>query len=382
MTNVYAPPVRASIFDSLIYTVIEPDHTGDPDTYPNYKFIADIYISDVMVARLKKVPNPDTGVGVFDVSSIVRAYASILFNPNINAATVNVQSILPVSLQVKFGEEYGYVEYYDVTWSGINILFNHYNKQLKDGLLTMLDNFINTQASNMPYDLYTLNNSKYMFSTYFAASTATRTVTVNTSDGSSETFDFSAVENTLHVINFAPAFLNSLSPGLITAATQWYTVQIGDRTRRVNLICEPRFDIYTLHFMTQYGGFETRLFSKVSRNTIDITRKSFGQLDYIVDSSGNINMYNSNNVYVENQVNYYTQFSEKLSLNTDILNDAEYQWLSELVVSPLIYIENGDYFIPVTLTATNYENKKIVNDGLTALNITIEFNKALNSQTR
>jgi hypothetical protein len=111
-------------------------------------------------------------------------------------------------------------------------------------------------------------------------------------------------------------------------------------------------------------------------------RKVFNSLDYAVDSSGVVSYYNGNNVYYENNYNYSSQFNQKLLLNSDILSDGEYAWLADLVVSPLIYIENGIYFIPCGLTGTNYESKKYVNDNLTNLTITVDYGKTLNAQFR
>jgi hypothetical protein len=66
----------------------------------------------------------------------------------------------------------------------------------------------------------------------------------------------------------------------------------------------------------------------------------------------------------------------------DYPTDGEYQWLSELILSPQIYAElDGDYY-PVTIKNTNYEyNQNIVN-GLKTLDLEIELNQTRYAFTR
>jgi hypothetical protein len=120
----------------------------------------------------------------------------------------------------------------------------------------------------------------------------------------------------------------------------------------------------------------------VSRRTIDIEKKSYTQKGYSMDASGVISFKNSNNVYNEQKSTYSSTFSEKLKLTTDFLTDTEYTWLSELVLSPLVYIEEDGYFLPVTIGQNNYEFKKRVNDKLTPLAIEIEYGGTYNAQYR
>jgi hypothetical protein len=69
-------------------------------------------------------------------------------------------------------------------------------------------------------------------------------------------------------------------------------------------------------------------------------------------------------------------------LNSDLLPDAEYIWLEELILSPLAYIQIDDYFYPIKITDNNYEPKKHVNDDLTNLTLNIEFGDRFNTQYR
>jgi hypothetical protein len=187
----------------------------------------------------------------------------------------------------------------------------------------------------------------------------------------------------LQVLNVSPGLINTLTPGFIDSATEYYTVQIGLTSLfRFDLACEARYEVYRVHFLNKFGGFETRNFSKVSRNKIEINKSSFGKLPYTIDASGNVVYYNSNNVYNETTSVYASQYGEGLTLNTDILTDDEYTWLGDLILSPLVYVEREGYFLPANITDTNYEFKKQVNDKLTNLTIEIKFGDQFNAQYR
>jgi hypothetical protein len=95
-----------------------------------------------------------------------------------------------------------------------------------------------------------------------------------------------------------------------------------------------------------------------------------------------VHYWNSGNVYNETEYVYATQYSEKMQLNSDLLTDADYIWLYDLMVSPQVYIFINGYFIPCVITDNNYEVKKRINDDLTNLTINIEFGKNLNAQFR
>jgi hypothetical protein len=226
MTIQFAPGSFASVHDDLIYTVAEPAHTSDPVTYPNYKFIADIYINTVFIGRLKKVPDPVNNIGVFDVSQIVRSYVMSSFNPDQSSVTVVQQKFAPVDVQIKFGEEYSFTEYFNIVTDSTRHYYNHYNKQLV-GSSSALTAFQNKVVSNRPDQIYVLSNSANSYLSYFATNTTGVNVLVTTSDGNSHTFAFTPVANNIHVLNIAPGWLNNLNPGLITGNTKSYTIQIG-----------------------------------------------------------------------------------------------------------------------------------------------------------
>lgn len=380
------PPLNSSVHGDLIYTVAYPERTSDPVTYPNFKFIADVWVNGVLVATIRKVPNPANNIGVFNIGQVVRNYMATVFNPT--ASVIVAQQLgspqFYLSVQVKFGEEYAYNSTYDVEIDSTRLFFNNYNGRLV-GISSSLAPLTNKVASNRPLTgNQTMLSSAYNFIPYFPILGSAVSFVVTPSGGGtvySTTFTPSAAY-VLQILNVAPGALNAVAPGTINASTQSYTVQIGSQTYKFDVVCEALYAVHMVHFLNKYGGFESKLFTKVSRTNYDIQRKDFGKLNYTVDAAGVVSYFNSNKVYNESRSNYSNQFKEKLMLNSDLITDEEYLWLSDLIFSPMVYVEDGGYFFPVVITDNSYEPKKQVNDDLTNLVINVEFGQQLNAQYR
>jgi hypothetical protein len=383
MTIQSTPPSYASVHADLLYVVAEPAKTADPVAYPNYKYICDVYVGGVLAARLKRVPDPTYKLGVFNIGAVVRNYMTSLFNPT--GALVSQVAGEPnfyLSVLVKFGEEYAYTSYYNRLSDTTRQFYNHYDRGTANGVSDLFY-FTNRLATNAPGTLEVLQTSSFCFINYFVSGPSPVPISIVSSTGGVYHGTFGPVNgNNLTTLNIAPTVLNALSPGLITPGTQSYTVTVGSQVVRVNIVCEPIFNAYTVHFMNQYGGFETKLFSKVSRLTVNVEKKDFERLPYMVSAAGAVSYKSPNNVYYEKTYTYASQFSEKLVLNSDLLTDAEYAWLYDLVVSPLVFLQLGNEFIPVKLTDTNYESRRVANDGLTNLTINIDLGRTLNAQYR
>jgi len=384
LTINYTPPIYSSIHGDLIYTVADADKVADPTTYANFKFIGDIYIGGNLIARLKRVPDPVTGIGVFNVASIVRAYLSSAFNPTpgILIAQAFGEGEFYVNVDMHFGEEWNYTPVYNILGDTPRSFVNSYNGRFISGTSLLAANNQKV-TSNRPTTGYAFLNSSFLFIPYFQYTGGAVSFSVAPSGGGSAfSTSFTPTLVDMNLLNVSPIALNALHAGCITAATTSYAVTIGSQTYIIKLFCEPIYQPYTIHFLNQYGGFDSKIFSKVSRKTLEIERKDYGRLPYTVDGSGQVSYSSSNGIFNEERSTYSSLWKEKMSLNSDILTDEEYMWLQDLLLSPMIYLEDGGYFFPIVITDSNYEAKKVINDDLTSLVINIEFGKQLNAQFR
>lgn len=549
-TILYTPFYYSSVHDDLIYTVKDPEKLADPVTYPNFKYIADVYVDAVLVARIRKVPDPVTGIGIFNLCQVVRSYMQTVFDPLNNvllAQTLGDKSFF-LTVVVNFGEEYGYISFYNllvdtpkqyfnnyntramgipgsgngsaagsagpglkgdycnnhpassqyyltddlfsqvaisridatvdfdwnfdspapginadyfaVRWTGQvqpqfsesylfyvnssdgarllvngNLILNEWQPQwqentssaisltagvkydiileyfehslqaschlswssasrakqiipqnrLSHGAITTgsLASYYDRIISNRPFTAEVFVTTAYLFLPYWPTTTAPITITITPNIGLPYTVTYNpATALEVQLFNFGPAALNAVQPGTIVDATTYYTVQINNQIFIINVICEAIYQPYMMHFLNQLGGFDSKIFSKVSRKTFNITRTDFGKLPYTVDSNGAPSYRSVSGVYKEQRSVYSSQFTESLVLNSNFITDAEYTWLRELLTSPMVYLEDNGFLYPVVITDTSYETKKVANDDLTNLTVTLDFGKQLNAQYR
>lgn len=390
LTLHYNPGTYFSVHHDLIFTCSDITKASDPITYPDYKYVADVYIGGVIITRLKAYPHPTTKFGVFNISNVVRNYIQTSFSPLANALQAQElgENEFYVEAQVRFGEEYSFTIYPDLIVDPVRTYFNHYSEST---ISAYVDKVITVRPTATPV----YRNARFCFIPFLPSDDTQIDLIIRRYNGSglisSTTQSFTppvGSSNILQLFNVAPSAINVAVPGFIHSGVTYYTVEfsttniVGDSLLRFNLICEAIHEVFTLHFMNQFGGFESKDFTKVSKKNLEIERSDFGRLPYQIDSQGVPFYYNSNQVYNEQKSTYAVQWEEKMTLNSDILTDAEYVWLRDLILSPLIYLEQSGFFIPVNITEKNYEPKKSVNDDLTNLTLNIEFGKQFNAQYR
>lgn len=397
MSLVHSPGAYSSAHGDLIFTVLDATKAGDPVTYPDYKYVCDVYDNGNLVVRLKSFPHPDSKVGIFSISSIARSFLNpSFFNPVPSVLLSNVFGLggFFCSSQVKFGEEYGFTTFVNIIEDAERNYYNNYNGRLL-GQSTSLTDCLDKVMTVRPYATPIYRNSKFCLIPFLPTDSSDVTLIIKAYNGGGLVGTVSKVysppdvsANVQMLFNVSPDAINVYSSGFISSYITYYTVEfnttniVDDSIYRFNLVCEPRHEVFTLHFLNRFGGFESRDFTKVSRKTIAIEKSEFGKLPYTMDSSGNIAYYNANKVYNETRSIYAGQYKEKMTLNTDILTDAEYRWLADLVLSPAVYIEMSSYFIPIIITENNYDFKKTINDDLTNLTLNIEFGDQFNTQFR
>jgi hypothetical protein len=381
-----------SAHGDLIFTVLDAAKASDPVTYPDYRYVCDVYIGTTQVARLKSYPHPDSMVGIFNVANIVRNYLATTFSPhptNLEAQVLE-ETDWWVKTTMKFGEEYSLTLTTNILVDTERTYFNHYNGRLL-GQETTLSDYIREVVSLRPLTTPVNDSDNFCLIPFYSIFSSTAMlITSYTKDGvSMGTYAISSGTSFAGQImnyNFSPGSINAASPGLIVpGVTGYYTVRFGGAfapTYRFNLTCEAQHEVFTVHFLNRFGGFESRNFTKVSRKTIDIERSDYGKLAYTIDNSGVVSYRNSNNVYNETRTVYASQYKEKMTLNTDNLTDGEYTWLGDLILSPMVYVEMSGYFIPCIISQSDYEFRKHVNDKITNLTMNIEFGDQFNAQYR
>lgn len=364
--------------------------SGTNNTQTNYQYILDVWLygSSSLSKRFKVPPRPD-GYGVFDVSEFVRQYITqdiALQSPD--TFSQNMESY--VSYNIRLGEEYGTsgTVYANIETSGTYHAWN--------GVLDPLDYVDYIQQDYLIYDTASkfLTNSPNTTSAaakkvkttenewlYFITSGTNQAAKAVVSYYNGSNFGFTVINPYSTVTIGDQMFLrfgvgyNQLSADF-TGTVQTYNVYIADssnvrkseiRYYEVHNYCTIH-DNYRLHFLNKLGGFDSFTFTAVSKDSLTIDRQKYKKVWG--------SMSGSNYTFTKGELQestFSTIIKDKLLINSDWITEAQSYWLEELVTSPIVYWETNSTLIPINITNTSYDKKKVENEKMFNLIIEAEF---------
>lgn len=373
ISNLGYPSGSPSVQDSL-WHVFNSSASGQTD----FKYVMDIYTGGVQQVRVKLYPEPSNGKGYFDAGPIVRntmTYDWLTPSNSVLMCEPSVSGQIAQNYTYQIGEDYSGVTTLNMasgTVSAYNWTAPLFKRKVSD-----ISTYNGKAFSNRPNQLEaSLTDNIYI------AGKDVSGITVSTYDGTNTLIattvvDFGSSKAFAQLNIGAPA----LGATIITDACKYYTVTIGTSVLRVDMMCNPKYTSYNLHFMNHLGMFDTAKFALASRLTMEVMRKNFEKRDYTMGASS-VSYYDANNKYVSSKINYLNKKDHSYKLTMDAPTDAEFDWLNELIDSPQIYFEFEGYFYPVSLKATNYEYSKYVNNRLRVFEVDIDLNQTRYSQLR
>lgn len=367
MTFEYEQPNYSSVNDDILFVAYDAKAL-DPVTYPNYKYIADLYVSGVKVFTSRIFPNPTNDRGIFNFGAIIREYCNSLFD-----AAFQEDNDFWVDVYVNLKDEIN-GEVSTVLATSSTLRYYNYYKGRASEIQTISTTYENATATDRPSRIVIPDNATNYFIPFWKNTGATDKINFDIITASSETPTSITMlpDDIMYKINL----LDYIDANTIAIR---FTDPSTDQTYTIERVCAGLYRNYYVHFLNKWGGYETMLFNKVSRKAFDIERKDFQQLAYRVSASGIVTI-KSNDIMYKQRTMYGVRFNEKLKLGTDVLTDAEYQWLAQLVVSPEVYIEDAGTIYPCVIIGTNYEFKEHIIDGITSLQIDVEFGTKFKTQ--
>jgi len=134
-----------------------------------------------------------------------------------------------------------------------------------------------------------------------------------------------------------------------------------------------KYEPVRLHWLNRLGGMDPLNCNLKSINKTDVKRESYHQqhhtftgfvYDYTKASRG--------------QTDYDIQMTEKLTVNTDYLTEAESAWMNDLFTSPVVYRELNNELIAMNITGNSIVKKTSLNDKL--MQYTFELNYSLTNR--
>jgi hypothetical protein len=391
ITEKSTPVLYSSAHEDLFYTVL-----SDNIAQPNFKYVFDVYAGATLLARLKVFPEPLYSLGICNVSQIVRSYlANFYFKGQIGTwIAVTAAGYFYKNITVKYGEEYGtpVTLFTNLTIATAKNYYNYYNDILfrdiaPGALVNYADNFLTSGPTTRTVST---SDNFYMYYWNNAAASLTLTIRKYNSAGTllATQSDATLSTNELICLNVGPVAINTAYPAFIDSSVAYYTIQVGSVLLTFNIDCYPMYQNYRVVFWNQQGGFETVPFRMKSGHRVDKDTKQFGRSNYRYDSNGVIfyqEETTSADVLRGNSAVYASTYKHTYQLSTDFLTDAEFSWLQQLVLSPLVYIEfkdgaNNYHHFPVSITDKTYQIKTRRNDKLNAFAIEAQILQNFNTQ--
>ena len=191
---------------------------------------------------------------------------------------------------------------------------------------------------------------------------------------------------------------------LIAAGTlESYTVQcfnasdqVLSESIKINLLCPNTkgYEPIRLTWLNQYGTWDYYTFNMKSSKMISTKGSTYQQLE----GSWNDSTYKVDS-FRGGKKAFRVNATEKITMNTDFVNESETAWFEELINSPEVFILNGydtsepafslgninallnTYVIPVRLTTSSYTRKTIANDKIMQYTFEVEKSKTLRTQS-
>ena len=340
-----------------------------------FQYVFDIYKAGNLVTRVKNSPYGANKVGVLDVHNIVRASLPTTSLQNVSAFDFDTvtelgQDVFWTDYDVRYGEVSGGVTTANIS-SGTHRVYNNYPRPVFDVAESEITGAM--ILSNRPTESYfygtpTIPTIVSVF--YPSGQTFVRQEKVNGSVTNSHT---NTGNGNAFVFGYVPTSDN---------ATLEISGSVSGLIGSINFKKKcSKYDAHTLVFLNAFGAYDSFTFV-YGKKTIDNQKKKFEQLKWSL--SGNAMVEKVGRVYNESSKVYSGEFGMKMQLTSDILSTAEYNWLSELINSPLVYYfdVNTEDYIPVMITDTNYEFKDDRINKTDFLIVNIEFSDKTNTQFR
>jgi hypothetical protein len=370
-----------------LWSIAYSSNSGQVD----FKYVFDVFVDGVQLVRTKVFPEPSNGRGYFDAMPVVSNEITygwfVPRSSNDSEASWLTQSdtLNEKIYQIRAGEDYSGTTYLNLA-SG-NVTTYNYSAPLFKRRQINMGQKLNNWLTNRPLFIKAKTTDKILIPLFSSTLIYINVVPYNASNVALSGFAYNtSTPKKYNQIDIGVEALNRITQSnysfdVITSQVAYYLVNmqnsgntVRSSTIRVDIDCNPLYTPINLYFINAYGMFDTARFNLASRLTMDVERKTYQQRDYTFNNT-TVDYYDANNVYNESKINYGSKSNFVYKLTMDFPSDAEYQWLSELIVSPQIYAEiNGNYY-PVLIKNTNYEFSTYTNNKLKVFEVDIELNQ-------
>tara|TARA_R110002153_G_scaffold236973_2_gene391095 strand:+ start:51 stop:1442 length:1392 start_codon:yes stop_codon:yes gene_type:complete len=415
-------------------------------------FAPNLSVANDLVATFKTTPN-NAGVGMFDFRPIIESFVKAdnlarigsSYKTVVNGADTNVPLHLIDKysgniniiryLAIQFTTEYidatgnlvvdntadnsdiykvfnGYLKYTDeLDLVGVNFGYNLSKFEISSLTDSFLSNAPVTQYANLDdygtvaildYD-NELNFIKLIYFDSSGSQIGLENITKNVANGASDSYNGYIGMNILYFGCF-PANLQGSSTifaGFVSAGTiEGGSIKVqahGSASQKIskaytiNLNCPNTkgFEPIRVTWLNQWGTWDYYTFTMKSIKMISTKGSTYEQLQ----GSWNEATYRIDS-FKGGKKAFRVNATEKITMNTDFVNESESTWFEELINSPEVYILESfkdetatpntalnRYVTPARITTSSFTKKTIANDRLMQYTFEVEKTKTLRTQS-
>lgn len=367
-------------YNDNIFVLAESD-SGIYGQY-NFKFICDVKDgSGNLLTRLKApIYYGSTNKGVFNISRLIENYTTHDWSYD-DATGVNCTNSV-FGYQAVFGYEYS---------TGATTAINQTTG------VTSVTGVSIWNAALAPLDFLSYDEDNYLMSTSASgtASFLTNNLSKRLPIDAKAWLYFLHGSNVASVdVAFSPSGSASISvpsgtlgrvpigsniPGGIPVGTTSYTCtpknsggnQVGKAyTIQIDTRCS-KYPTTDLYFLNRLGGVDTMRFDMLKRTNFDIERKTYKANPFTLD---NVAVSYTYDTAAHSNSDFFTQANERLTLNSNLITEAEAEWLKELLMSPRVWMYDGT-LKAVNIQTSQYEQKTHLVDKV--FNLTLEVTTSI-----
>jgi hypothetical protein len=423
ITIIQSPQAFTTIGNPMTFT-LESDNYAQP----NFMFVCDVYRGGTLITKLKAFPNPSTNYGYFNIREILRFFIDI--NTSISDGEGFECPDMWTSYTVEFSEQYSgasattydftgtvycgaietlnfpsyqYERYVCSTSAPLNPIKLLTNRQQSTKAVA-LESFAYLQSGYLyiPCVRSSAPNVDWVHITYYAADNSVirdyfyKTRNWAYHDGGDPN------ENSVIAVPFMPLEIFEIdgdytSDGedgefyfnlVVDGEGAYYSIRLSIDDTGANYLSDEyfvfidrpctRYEFTEIHFQNQLGGVDSYVFTKPKREVQNITRVEASRP--LLRETSNAYTYNVSDY---SKYNASVDYQKTFNVSSDWLTDSEFEWLSEMVRSPRVwlrstYVEQGTgivfpVLVPIIITDTSYNVWKRDFDLLKTLSVNFKY---------
>ena len=317
------------------------------DDQPQFQYVCDVYKGSTLLKRMTQPLNP-AGTSTFDVARIVQGELSIDENWKINSVTSFQSS--SKDFQIRIGEQFAtsisssVTVYPDqdiqnlIVFQGVvepNAGAYNWSEVVNKQVLSNMPATMSMQSDD--YGTISIYNDQGTFisQSFYSASNASY-VKVDEKNYSTTGAYFNAVpiSSSANYWNYVDVSISS------SYGTENYRYEASDETHRE----KTRFA-----FVNKLGAWDYYNNYNPVRQAIEVKREQYTAPR--VDYSSRLSTYD---ISRRGRTDVHNSTDDVFTVDTDLLNKTNANWLEELIESPEVYIQRNGEFIPIIITDSSY----------------------------